>query len=270
MSNRVTVVVPHDMSPRQALHTLAVAFLLAIAISLLWLNGGFIADEGKPKSFQQTLDIKETDKTVWGAVWSFRPDGVEQITDKAQAIVEAKVVSVQSGPDIVSPEPNGNVIIPTQRIKFGTLRKLSDSAPGEFILFKTGSIHEHIEDDPPYNEGEKYVLFISPRGEGDGTYLPVGPDGRLREGSDGRVEPEIEGPVGDELNDMTVDQIEWRIKKKTKKLTLSKPGVNDMSTSVKTPLEALPYINIKEFHGRTVVVKYVGAAKWNQFIRRRK
>ena len=43
-------------------------------------------------------------------------------------------------------------------------------------------------------------------------------------------------------------------------MLLPRPGVpvNHLTASVETLLEALPYI--REFHGRTVVIKYGGAA----------
>src|SRR5204862_7883936 len=42
-------------------------------------------------------------------------------------------------------------------------------------------------------------------------------------------------------------------------------GVHDMTASVETLLEALPYI--REFHGRTIVIKYGGAAMQDEELR---
>jgi hypothetical protein len=138
------------------------------------------------------------------ASWAFRPRTVEELADRAKLVVEAEVAGVRRGAPMW---PRGDsphaTAIPTQRIDLEVVDGLRGGAAAgdELTLFKTGGERGgaalSLEGDPPYREGERYVLFLEPRG--DGTYIPSAPDGRLRLGADGEAEPLIEGPVGDAL-----------------------------------------------------------------------
>lgn len=140
---------------------------------------------------------------VWRASWAKRPASLKEIKARATAVVEAEVTRIESGPDLVVPdrnEPNGEIRIPTQRVGFRRLDTYAGAVESDFSVFKTGSSSVSLEGDPPYAVGERYVLFIAPRMEGDGSYLPAGPDGRLREDDRSQVQAVIPGPVADALD----------------------------------------------------------------------
>lgn len=125
------------------------------------------------------------------------------------------MTAVNAGRDLVaqdSSEPSGEIRIPTLRNEFRNLETLAGSVESTFTLFKTGSSSVSLEGDPPYDVGQRYVLFIAPRNEGDGTYLPVGPDGRLREGSDGRIHALIKGPVGNALDGKSTAEVKAAVR----------------------------------------------------------
>ncbi|MDX6661971.1 MAG: hypothetical protein QOG09_73, partial [Solirubrobacterales bacterium] len=136
---------------------------------------------------------------VMGVAWDQRPDSVKELTDLTPSVVEADVTHISPGPDIldVQPsEPGGAVHIPTQRVVFSLVRVVDGtSVPAVFTLFKTGSPDSYLEGDPLYTVGERYALFIRPRKHDPGIYVPVAPDGRLRESGKGKLDGFIPGPV---------------------------------------------------------------------------
>jgi len=126
-----------------------------------------------------------------------------------------RVRSVNEGPSIQgSPDPAiVDDEIPTERVRVEPLQKFKGALPSSTLVFRTGDGTFALEGDPPYAVGETYVMFMSPRGEGDGSYLPSGPDGRLRVRDDSRVDSLIDGPVAESLNGETVERIAAMIKK---------------------------------------------------------
>ena len=100
------------------------------------------------------------------------------------------------------PDPDESGPVPTQRIGFATQAVLKGGIAARFSLFKTGTQNFTLEGDPPYAVGEQYLLFIEPRG--DGTYLPVAPDGRVRITPTATVAPLIEGAVAAEIGGRSV------------------------------------------------------------------
>jgi hypothetical protein len=131
-----------------------------------------------------------------GAVWAFRPRNLPELAGKASSVALASVTNVADGPPLRGDEPDD--VMPTQRISFKVEDRWAGSSPSEFVLFKTGSNRNWIEDDPPYSVGEKYLMFVSPRPEDPGTYLPVAPDGRIKL-IGGNLRPLIEGAVAASL-----------------------------------------------------------------------
>jgi hypothetical protein len=160
----------------------------------------------------RALASDPTTPQVMGVAWEQRPDSVKELTDLTPSIVEADVAHITAGPDIVDlnpKEPGGAVRVPTQRIVF-SLVQLVDGAsiPSVFTLFKTGSPDAYLKGDPLYTVGERYALFIRPRKNDPGTYVPVAPDGRLRESGKGRLDGFIPGPVLNALRGKTVNEMQ--------------------------------------------------------------
>ncbi len=98
------------------------------------------------------------------------------------------------------------------RIGLRTDDTLLGDAPAHFTIFKTGSQQLTVDDDPDYVVGAQYILFLTPRINGDGTeepatYLPVAPDGRLRLTNDA-AQASIDGPVANELSGRSIAEVE--------------------------------------------------------------
>ena len=172
------------------------------------------------------------------ASWTERPDSVEEMTSQARAVVRARVEGVNAGEDLLVPEPTlpgGVDRIPTQRVDFTSIEVLSGTIPASFTLFKTGNATFQLEGDPAYVVGEEYVLFVEPRE--DGTFIPVAPDGRLRETAGGTVQPVIDGPLGDQLQGESVGSLEQDVDQAAAEDDASAEG-SDASTEGDAELES--------------------------------
>lgn len=182
--------------------TRAIAILVAaIAASLaLSLQISTASDEPAPTP-------------VGSADWVDRPTSVGDMNADASAAVTATVTSIEDGPPLVSEPANGDELasIPTQRIHFHVDQLLDGQAPADFRLFKTGGEGVYLQNDPEYTEGESYVLFIEPRADDPGVYLPVAPDGRYHLDARGEADPVIQSAVSDDLEGLTPAEIDAEI-----------------------------------------------------------
>ena len=152
--------------------------------------------------------------------WYFAPQSFSDITGRATTIVEAQVVSVQAGPDIVTKapgEPGGVDRIPTEQITLQVQGSDKGTAQtGQTIqVFRTGSNGEPpapknpsqqsppptvnnarvfmVDGDPAYQPGQKYFLALE---AGPNNLLrPVSPEGRYLINSDGTVSAVTDSPV---------------------------------------------------------------------------
>jgi hypothetical protein len=96
------------------------------------------------------------------------------------------MTSVADGEPIVNRTKDGYVSrIPTQRVSFDVVRSRKGSmVVGEsFVLFQNGNSANRFDEDPSYEPGHLYLLFLTPRE--DGTYLVVSPEGRYEVTSHG-------------------------------------------------------------------------------------
>lgn len=178
----------------------------ALGVALAALAGAAVLSAGERKAGHKSLRghaaVLHTPGATMSAVWASRPKTLTEMAGRAQSVVKATVTDITNGPPLVGDEADD--VMPTQRITFKIGERWRGSSPREFVLFKTGSATRWIEDDPPYSLGEQYVLFVSRR-PGDGTYLPVGPDGRIKV-QEGRLRPLIDGPVAATVGGLSVPQ----------------------------------------------------------------
>jgi hypothetical protein len=175
------------------------ALVLSAAISLA-LSVGIGAMASDPDVPPQVASV----------VWNERPETVEELAEAATVLVEARVTAIEDGPELLSPHPDLPADEPgilTQRIVFEAVEVLDGQIPATFKLFKTGSPELYLQGDPLYAVGESYVLFLEPQGEA-GTWIPAAPDGRLELDAQGEADPVISGPVSDDLEGMTPEEIE--------------------------------------------------------------
>jgi hypothetical protein len=168
------------------------------------------------------------------AVWAFQPKNFGEVVNKAQVVVEAQVVAVNKGPDIVMPvqaEPSGKVAIPTQHITVQVLKadKGAVSAGQQLTVFHTGgptnvptdppagagkgdpnaapppSVQVNVlmlDDDPAYQVGERYFLLME--AGPDGTLRPVSPEGRYHINADSTLTPVSGSDVAKSMSGRTV------------------------------------------------------------------
>ncbi len=168
------------------------------------------------------------------AVWAFQPKSFGEVVNKAQVIVEAQVVAINKGPDIVVPvqaEPTGKVAIPTQHITIQVLKadKGAISAGQQLTVFHTGGPSNipagppagsgkgdpnaapppdvqvnamMLDDDPAYQVGERYFMLME--AGPDGTLRPVSPEGRYHINADGTLGPVSGSDVAKSMSGHTV------------------------------------------------------------------
>jgi hypothetical protein len=104
---------------------------VGVAVLTLALVGQFVA---------YTLDHPPA---LGKAVWAFQPKSFADVVDNAQTVVQAQVVRVEAGPDIVTKapgEPNGEDRIPTQRVTVNvqSVDKGNTSVGQTLVVFRTG------------------------------------------------------------------------------------------------------------------------------------
>lgn len=142
--------------------------------------------------------------------WVNNPRSLREATRLATDVVFATVTDVADGADIVNRQKDGYVSrIPTQRVSFTIDRtRKGEMVAGEsFVLFQNGNEHNRFDEDPSYNVGGRYLMFLTPRA--DGTYLVVSPAGRLELTAKGLVPAAKQGwakeLTGARLQDVMTD-----------------------------------------------------------------
>lgn len=183
--------------------------LVGIAAALL------LASEGEPNA-PSASGPPEPGTATWRATWAFRPDTVDQLVDSAPFAVSAVVTAVEAGDPLVGededeePEPD-EPPLPTQRVALDIDEVIYGNAPARLALLKTGSADAWFEDDPPYQVGERYLLFLTEYTGQAGLYVNTAPDGRLPVVG-GSVEPLIPGAIADALGGRSEEQAERLIR----------------------------------------------------------
>jgi hypothetical protein len=167
---------------------------------------------------QAAFYMTEMPTTSLHASWQYKPRSVAEASAKADSIVEAEVVAVQRGADIVTKapgEPGDEDRIPTQQVTLRVLKTQKGALKaGETIqLFQTGGLTVPttldkeppkdqvriqakkviLEGDPPYVVGEQHLLMLDqgPRG----FLKTIAPQGRFKIEKNGTITPAIDDEV---------------------------------------------------------------------------
>ncbi len=138
-------------------------------------------------------------------VYRFRPKTFREGRDKAPLIVLADIAAVERGPDHVTRlpnEPNGEARVPTQRVTLTILKVYRGQATTgqRLTLAQTGGTTDDYpyprfaEDNPRYQQGERYVLMLEEAGQPDLLRI-IAPEGRYRLDSSGAVIPMVDNAV---------------------------------------------------------------------------
>jgi hypothetical protein len=140
----------------------------------------------------------EADEPRFHAFWVNTPHSIGEATRMASAVVVATVRDVSDGAPIETVHAAGVQRIPTQRVTFDVERSRKGSLrPGEsFVLFQNGNEANRFDEDPSYEVGSSYLMFLSARE--DGTYLVIAPEGRYEVTDDGLV-PAVDGGFAGQL-----------------------------------------------------------------------
>jgi len=137
--------------------------------------------------------------------WRYHPQTFQEGRDRAELIVLANVTAVNRGPDFVGvhpEEPGGETRSPTQRITLKVVKVYRGNAvPGQTLtLTQDGGttdrgpgsqVARFAEDNPRYQQGERYVLLLQPSATA-GLHRIIAPEGRYRIGSGDIVIPVID------------------------------------------------------------------------------
>jgi hypothetical protein len=186
---------------------IAAALLASLVVALVLVVA--TGDSPSPQKRQGSAPDARPHGAVLSGTWAFRPQTVAELVAKSPAVVAGTVVAISAGPPLTDGAEDGG--LPTQRIRITVDDRVYGDVPDTFELFKTGSNDRWIEGDPPYEVGERYVFFLQPRVNGDGsvepdTYVPVAPDGRLKIDRDS-VHQVIGGFLSEKLNGDSVGAV---------------------------------------------------------------
>jgi hypothetical protein len=150
----------------------------------------------------------------FGVQWAFRPDSPSDLASQATALVEVQVDQIRVGGELELEGAN----VPTELVDVHVTLALEGDTPSNLVIYKLGDQQVTADGDPPYEVGRRYVLFVEPRQNADGTgpnpdgsYLAVAPEGRLALDESNQAQPLIDSPVANELQGMTPDQIDQAV-----------------------------------------------------------
>ena len=128
--------------------------------------------------------------------WAQPSFDLQTLVRRSEAVVVADVIATRDVLQAPSDELHGPP--PVQHDLMRTVESLHGSMPASFLVYKPASPTIVLEGDPPYDAGERYVLFVHRRedaeGRFDGTYLTNLPDGRYLVETEG-LQPTSPGPV---------------------------------------------------------------------------
>lgn len=175
------------------------------------------------------VSMRTQPRPTYFASWQFKPESLEDASKLADQEVLARVVGVRRAADLVTEaqgEPGGQDRIPVEVVTLRVEKSYKGGQPETIEVFHTGSTASRgqrqapspppgtlrpaaasrtptddetrttwLEGDPPYQQGEQYLLLLAsgPTVNVDGkpvaTKRPVSPEGRFRVQSDGNLEP---------------------------------------------------------------------------------
>lgn len=183
------------VSTRTALAAIAICAAVSLALTYLVATSGAQDPPPEPQEI--------------GVEWAFRPDGLNDLTDEAEAAVVAEVIAVRPGEPLAVEGPT----IPTELVDVRVVERIAGEAPDELTLYRIGGPDAAPAGSPAYEVGERYMLFARKRltddlsaPNPDGTWIAAAPDGRLAVTDDRRLDALISGPVANRLDGDTVSQ----------------------------------------------------------------
>lgn len=143
--------------------------------------------------------------------WALTPTSLDELTANSQIVVAGYPTGATDGEPIAIEEPEGLPPIPTRLTEFAVTEELAGDAPEKLTVLQIGSSKQQVPEDPAYELGRPYVLFLEPEAPGrwgeDQIWAITAPEGRLEEMADGSLVSKVEGPVAEELHAVETDEI---------------------------------------------------------------
>ncbi|MFQ5856039.1 MAG: hypothetical protein ACE5LU_10385 [Anaerolineae bacterium] len=188
----------------------------------------------------------------YSASWVASPNSLEEAARLSESIVLGRVVEVAPADDLVvrvPEEPEGVDRVPTEVVVFEVEDVFKGDTPGTEFIFHTGLSGENVrdeeareqaaerarkpvedegravilEDDPPYEQGELYVLFLTKGPESKvgeraiRTVRAISPEGRYLITDNRTVEPVTDRKFAGELRGMSLEEFARLIKEAASK-----------------------------------------------------
>ena len=199
---RGSAAIPPPLAGRRLL-VRAMATFLAAALTV-GLSAR-LADEGRAALPSQSEPSTSTPSgPAMNIYWAFRPDALGPLAIRSQAAVTATVEAIAPGTPLVTADEPDVAPIPTSLVTVNVDDRWFGEVADRFVVFMTGSSEVWSPEAPPFKVGERYVLFVEPRG--DGTYFMTAPDGRLII-VDGTVQPVAAGEMAEKVRGKSVEAI---------------------------------------------------------------
>jgi hypothetical protein len=152
----------------------------------------------------------ESDPPNVNMIWRFRPDTKDKVKNKAKVVVTAEVQSVTQAEDLVLEargEPGGEERIPRQEIVLNVEQshKGGKKQGDEIRVTKYGGPCFRPDDDPAYEQGQRYLLALEDDPKARGKFRTISPEGRYGVNDDGTLSPVAhESAVANEIAQMRV------------------------------------------------------------------
>jgi hypothetical protein len=166
------------------------------------------------------------------ASWAYNPRSVQEASERATNIVQAEILRVDPGKDIVTrlpEEPSGEDRIPTQLVTLKVVRSLKGGLrEGQMVqMFQTGGVvlpqvgpdgpkkedarllgarQVILEGDPLYQVGEQHMLMLD--AGPDGLLKTIAPEGRFKLEREGTLTPTVDNDVTKALSGRPVAEFE--------------------------------------------------------------
>lgn len=197
-----------------------------------WLVGATLALAVMLGAQWAVINPGESMQRVWVADWAENPESLDDVVEAAEEVVLGRVTRVRRGPDIVmrvDGEPEEDRI-PTEAVTIQVERRYKsarEGGPATIEVFRTGTTKGTppsamggqppesppdgmrrpsrpsppgdrtvmLTDDPPYQNGQRYLLALKPgpqmRVDGQAVHSrrPVSPEGRFLVDGQNRIVP---------------------------------------------------------------------------------
>jgi hypothetical protein len=150
------------------------------------------------------------------ASWADRPQNVRDLARTAETVVVGRVADIKDGPRSGADESEFHAGeeagLPSQRVTFEVEDTWAGQAPARLLLYKAGSQTAWMDEDPPYEVSQRYVLFVNKAERYErGLHMNPKPDGRIGINGD-RLVAVTHGALAEKLDGTPVAELKKAVK----------------------------------------------------------